>query len=251
MTQMTRAMAVAGVLILAASQAAVAQEDLLGRWFLNVNFGLQAPGRKLPEVGSLPLYDEALTIDGTRQVGSAPFVDAGAGIHVSESFALGLAYSRFSKKSDVVITARVPHPLFVNRPRSAAAVLDNLRRTEDAIHVVAMWRFLLLEGVDFKIGLGPSFFRVTETGPVGVTATEAGPPFENVTLAFATGTRRRSGVGGNITGDLTYMITERLGAGMLLRYSAATIKVPMPGGQTRGKNGVGGLQFGLGGRLRF
>ncbi|HOC19787.1 MAG TPA: hypothetical protein PKK95_16070 [Vicinamibacterales bacterium] len=47
------------------------------------------------------------------------------------------------------------------------------------------------------------------------------------------------------------MITERLGAGMLLRYSAATIKVPMPGGQTRGKNGVGGLQFGVGGRLRF
>ena len=251
MTQMTRVVVLACGLGLAASQAAVAQEDLLGRWFLNVNVGLQVPGRDLPEVGTFPLYEEDLTLTGTRKIGSGPVIDIAAGSHLSESFSVGIGYSRFSKKSDVSVTARVPHPLFADRPRSAAGTLNDLNRTEQAIHLMAMWRFVLLEGVDFKVGAGPTYFRVSETGPTAVTATEAGAPFENVTLAFSNGKRRKNGLGFNLSGDLTYMITERLGAGVLLRYTRASIKLPMPGGGTRDDNGVGGLHFGGGLRLRF
>jgi hypothetical protein len=251
MTQMTRVVVLACGLGLAASQAALAQEDLLGRWFLNVNAGLQAPGRDLPEVGTFSLYEENLTISGTRAVGSGVVIDVGAGTHLGESFAVGIAYSRFTKKTDVGVTASVPHPLFADRPRSAAASLNDLKRSEHVIHLTAMWRTLLMEGVDFKVGAGPSFFRVSETGPTQVTATEAGAPFENVTLAFGNGTRKKNGVGFHVVGDVTYMINERLGAGILLRYSAASIKLPMPGGSTRDDNGAGGLQFGGGLRLRF
>lgn len=251
MTQMTRVVVLACGLGLAAPQAALAQEDLLGRWFVNVNVGLQAPGRDLAEVGTFTLYEEDLTITGTRKIGSGPVIDVAAGTHLSESFSVGIGYSRFSKKSDVGVTARVPHPLFADRPRSGVGGLEGLKHTEQAFHLTAMWRFVLMEGVDFKVGAGPTFFRVSETGPASVTATEKGAPFETVTLNFSDGTRKKNGVGFNVVGDLTYMITERLGAGVLLRYTGASIKLPMPGGATRDKNGVGGLQFGAGVRLRF
>ena len=251
MIQKTRTVVLVCGLILAVSQGAFGQEDLLGRWFVNVNVGLQAPGRDLEEKGSFPLYNELLTFTGTREVGSAPVIDALAGIHVTESFALGIGYGRMSKKSDVPVTASVPHPVFTGRPRNVAGVLNGLRRPENAIHFDAMWRFVLLEGVDFKIGAGPTFFRVSETAPNTVTVTEAGAPFQNVTLAFGNGTRRKNGVGYNVVGDLTYLITESLGAGVMLRYTGGSIELPLTGGGTRGKNGVGGLQFGVGGRLRF
>lgn len=250
MTQTMRTMALAFGLLLVASHEAVGQEALLGRWFVNVNVGLQAPGRDLQEVGAVPLYGENLTFTGTREVGSAPVIEAGAGIHVSESFALGISYGRFSKKSDVPVTASVPHPLLVGQPRTVTAGIPDLARTENAVHIDAMWRFVLLEGVDFKLGAGPTFFSVSETGPNAVTATESGAPFQTVSLAFSNGKRKKNGVGFNIVGDLTYLVTERIGAGILLRYTGGSIELPMPGAD-RDDNGVGGFQFGLGLRLRF
>ncbi|HSK09665.1 MAG TPA: hypothetical protein VK911_08815 [Vicinamibacterales bacterium] len=251
MTQTTRAMMLACGLILAASQPALAQGELLGRWFLNVNGGFQAPGRDLPEVGAVPLYAQDLTFEGTREIGSSLIIDAAAGMHVSEAFAIGVAYSWMSDSSDVILDASVPHPLFTDRPRAAAAVLEGLGRTEHGIHLMALWRVPLLEGVDLKVGGGPSFFRVSEDGPSTATATEVGEPFDAVAVAFGTDTRSKNGVGFNITSDITYLINERLGAGILLRYTMASIEVPMPGGVTRDDNGVGGLQFGAGLRLRF
>jgi hypothetical protein len=252
MTQTTRAMVLACGLVLAASQTALAQgEELLGRWFLNVNIGLQAPGRDLPEVGAVPLYGQELTYTGNRKVGGAPVIDVAAGTHLSETLAVGIAYSRMSRSSDVLVNASVPHPLFTNRPRAVAAPLNDLGRAEHGIHLTGFWRMSLMEGVDFKVGGGPSFFRVSEDTPSTVTATEAGEPFDTVSLAFDTASRSKNGIGLNITGDLTYLVTETLGGGIFLRYTLASVEVPMPGGLTRDDNGVGGLQFGIGVRLRY
>ena len=251
MTQMTRAMVLACGLSLTASQAALAQENTLGRWFFDVNAAVQTPGRDLQENGTFPLYDEDITVSGTRKVGSGLVVDGGAGMHLSRRFAVGLSYSWFSASSDVTFTASVPHPLFADRPRSATGTVDNLNRTEHSVHLTAMWRFDLLEGVDLKVGGGPSFFYVSEEGLASATATESGPPWETVSVGFTTATRSANGFGFNVGGDLTYMFTERLGAGALFRYTWGSVTLPMPGGEERDSNGAGGIHLGGGLRLRF
>ena len=57
------------------------------------------------------------------------------------------------------------------------------------------------------------------------------------------------GVGGNIGFDITYLFTDMLGGGLMLRWGSGSVEL---GSATSSKSiEVGGLQVGLGARVRF
>jgi opacity protein-like surface antigen len=225
--------------------AASAQEPL-HRAFLNANFGVQASSRDLDENATFELYGETGTVEGTRQVGAGPLFDVSAGFKVWNNVFVGAGYSRFSDKGDVVLTARVPDPLHFDRPRAAELTIADAAHTEQAFHTQVLVSFALGEKLDVMVGGGPSFYSLKQDVLDELVATEG----STLTVTGVTASLSESAVGFNLTAALSYMVTERIGAGVLARFSGAKIEMPAGEGVTRDVN-VGGFQIGAGLRFRF
>jgi len=245
MTSATKAVLYACALGLLAASPASAQGPLY-RGFLNVSFGAQATSRTHDESGTFELYEETGTVEGTREVGAGPLFDVSAGFIVWKNILVGAGYSRFSDKDDVALDARVPDPLHFDRPRSAAITLADAAHNEHAFHVQALYALALTEKLDVMIGGGPSFFSLTQDMLDEIVATEG----STLTVTGTTASVSEGAVGYNVGADLTYLFTDRLGAGFFARYSEATVDMPAGEGATRGVK-VGGFQLGGGLRFRF
>jgi hypothetical protein len=59
-----------------------------------------------------------------------------------------------------------------------------------------------------------------------------------------------SAVGVNVGADVTYMVTDLIGAGVLLRYAKSTAEVSAADSQSVDVD-AGGFQFAVGVRVRF
>ena len=189
-------------------------------------------------------FTTAYTID------SGPSFDVGAGGLVTNHFAIGGAFTRFSQSSPGVLTGAVPHPFFFNRARPVSGTVDGLNREELAGHLQAryVWPFT----PRFRVSAfgGPSFFRVTQGIVTNFSYAES-YPYDEATFAGATTTTSsKSGIGYNAGGDATFFVTRRIGAGFSVTFARATLKVPTAGGRTVEVD-AGGIQAGGGLRLRF
>ncbi len=71
------------------------------------------------------------------------------------------------------------------------------------------------------------------------------------TIAPDVGENSDGAVGINVGADVTYMVTKRFGAGLLLRYAKSTAKLEPPDTDTPVKVRAGGFQVGAGLRVRF
>jgi hypothetical protein len=103
--------------------------------------------------------------------------------------------------------------------------------------------------------VGPSFFTVRQE-----VATVRAPqdirdvaPFTSVSISSVTVTDvKDSPVGVNVGVDGTYLVTPMIGVGAFVRYSGASLDLPVEAGVTRsGDLKAGGTQAGIGLRLRF
>jgi len=245
MTPATKAVLCACALGLMASSPASAQGPLY-RGFLNVNFGVQATSRSHDESGTFELYGETGTVEGTREVGAGPLFDVSGGFIVWKNILVGVGYSRFSDQGDVALDARVPDPLHYDRPRSATLTLEDAAHTEQAFHVQVLYALALTEKLDVMIGGGPSFYSLSQDMLDEVIATEG----STLTVTGTSTSASESAVGYNVGADLTYLFTDRLGAGVFARYSEASVNMPAGEGATRDVK-VGGFQLGGGLRFRF
>jgi hypothetical protein len=181
---------------------------------------------------------------------SGPAFDVGAGGLVTNHFAIGGAFTRFSQSSPGVLTAAVPHPFFFNRPRMVSGSVDELDREELAGHLQA--RFVWPFTPRFRASAfgGPSIFRVTQ-GIVTNFSYGESYPYDTATFEGATTTEsKKTGIGYNVGGDATFFVTRRIGAGFSVTFARATLKVPTTGSRTVEVD-AGGLQAGGGLRLRF
>ncbi|MGH9174259.1 MAG: hypothetical protein ACRD1H_07865, partial [Vicinamibacterales bacterium] len=134
-----------------------------------------------------------------------------------------------------------------------AVQLSDLDRTERAVHLLVGYMMPLSEELSLHVSLGPSFFRLKQEVVSDATFTEQGFPFATVTATPVIAERTDSATGFNIGVDATYKLYEtptiKLGAGVFLRYAGATAEIQVL--DTVVESGVGGVQLGFGGRLRF
>jgi hypothetical protein len=211
----------------------------------SINFGVQAGSGDLT-YGSTPLiYDEPARLDVAQTFESGPLFDIGGSYLIYDNFGVGLSYSRTSGDGVATVTGQIPDPDVTDRPRGASASADGLAHTENAVHLQVFYRFAATPKLDISVGLGPTFYSMTQDLIDTVDVAEPGP-----TITPRPAEVSESPVGFNIGADATYMINERFGAGVLLRIATGSADMALPSGGSVEVD-AGGFQFAVGLRVRF
>lgn len=246
---------IVGLMLTAGARVASAQvgQAWTDRGYANLNVGFETASGTLNDATTFTLYGEPASRSLVLATDSGALFDFSAGSRVWRNVSVGIGYHRGGTNGEATVQASVPHPLFFNANRAAAAAASGLDRTEQAVHLLFGYMLPVTDRISVHLTLGPSFFRLKQEVVSDVTITEQGFPFTNVNLDPVVTERSDSAVGGNIGVDIGYQLYDtdayRLGAGMFIRYAGASAKVGLFENEV--DSDVGGLQIGFGGRLKF
>ncbi len=222
------------------------------RGYINIGFGVESGSSALTETANLTIYEEPATVTSSTEWTSGSLIDTGFGVRVWRNLTVGIGYHQEENDTDSQLTGQIPSPVFFGRPRT----LDQdvvLERKEKAAHLVIGWVVPINEKLDVLISGGPSFFRLEQDVVSDVEIGEQGAPFTTVVADATVTTQKKSLTGYNVGVDATYILWSnddiRLGVGGFVRFTQATGDIQMM--TTTQSTEVGGVQFGLGARIRF
>lgn len=229
-----------------------------GRGFIEVGGGGQGGSHLLTDTSRFTIYDEEASIAVSQTYGGGPLFHLGGGAKVWQNVAIGVTYSRFSESMETAVLARVPNPLFANRLREAELRQGDLKHTENAVHLSAIYMVPLREDITLGLSLGPSFTGVSHEFARDVRVAEAGgaPAFDTVSISDvsfvrSSKTKANFNVGANLAYDLPFRLgaRARLGASLGFRYSGGTASLDGATGPVDVKFGgpqvTGGLRVGF------
>jgi hypothetical protein len=231
---------VASVMVPASASAQMTWTD---KGYASVNIGGQAGSHTLTTTPAFRIYDEDGSLTTSQKAGGGGFFDLSGGYKVWHNLLVAVGVSHSGSKNDATITAQVPDPLEFDRLRSVNATLSGAKHSENAVHFSAVWMVPVTDKIDVGVSAGPSVFMVKQDLATGLTVTEPGPTVSSVLSTKA----KKTAAGINLGVDVTYLVTKKIGAGVLARYAGGSVKLP----DASKSLGVGGFQFGVGLRYRF
>jgi len=230
---------------------ASAQSAGESRGSISVNVGGQLQSQTFSSVSTPTIYGETAQISVPYEVKSGLLFDISGTARVWRKLGVGLGYSRISNTSQSTVTAQIPNPLFVNSPRTATASSGDLSHTESALHLLFSWPFTLSPKFEAAVVVGPSFISISQDLVSSITPVESGAPFTTVTIgSVALNSASKWATGVNAGVDLTYLVTPKIGAGVILRYVGASADLDTGSGTTVSVD-AGGTQIAAGVRYRF
>jgi hypothetical protein len=242
----------AAFLIIALGSAAEARAQARQRperfWF-GVSGGFQPAANDFADAFDRPLYAETERVTVDYPVKGGALVAASGGYRVWKRFTVGLGVSRYSRRSNATVKARVPHPFFDNQFREIEGTTSTLRG-ETTAHLLFGWMLPVTDRIGVTVTAGPSFMSVEQTLVTGVQFAET-YPYD--TAEFTTATTRRAtrrATGFNAGADVTWMFSRRIGAGGLVQFTRARARLSPTEGRTIAVD-AGGVQAALGIRVIF
>ena len=233
------------VSVCSASPAAAQQDKWAYKGFLSVNAGGQPGSHTVETTSTFDIYGEQAAVSTAHRINGGALIDFSAGYLVWDNLTLGAAFTTINDKGDVPMAATIPDPVFRNQPRTINQTATGLAHRENALHLFGQWMTPITSKIDAGFSFGPSIYFVSHETPGPFTAasvSESGP-----SLAPDVTKVKKTTAGFNIGVDVTYMLTQRLGAGVMARYTRASVELE---GATD-KLTVGGPQLGIGVRYRF
>ena len=223
--------------------------------FISVNGGFQPSEQTLKESWTKAVYGETASFDTNRKVGSGGLFEVSGGVRVWRNVSAAVGVSVLNTSRAATINGTVPSPLYYNSARSAThSLASDLEHRQLGVHLMAVYVYPITETIDVAFFGGPSIFKVSQDLVSGETLGAEASPFDAISINGVTRTTsQKTGIGGNVGVDVTYMLTDMIGVGGLIRYTAASISPDAPDGVTITPTSfdVGGLQVGGGLRLRF
>lgn len=169
---------------------------------------------------------------------------------VAGALALGGAVEAFTRKTPGSLTASVPHPFFFGTPRVVSRDVDDLDQTQVGLHFQARGLWFIGSHLHLSAGGGPSLFYVKQALITDINYTEE-YPYDTVTLERVDTSKADAWhLGFNVTSDVAYYLTRRVGVGIGAQYSRAEMTI-------QGRDGpsvdvqAGGLTVSAGLRFRF
>ena len=226
--------------MLGAAEVGAQQPSPASAGFINVSVGAQPQRRTIQTSESFPLYDEIATVTSNQPIKNGVIFDVSGGYRVWGRVALGVGLSSFRSRGDAGVIASIPDPGVFDRPRIVGNNTSGLDRSELGVHLQAVWLTPVTDKVDFSFSAGPSFIRLTQQ--VATASVQARTQNIDVTQK----SESETALGINVGFDVSYMFRPQFGAGVFLRYAGGSVDLPEVSNVK-----VGGLQGGLGIRVRF
>jgi hypothetical protein len=238
---------IAAAVVIATSAVLVPSAHAQMQWtdkgFANVSFGVQAPSQDLTTDTTFDIYGEAASQVAAQQVGGGAFFDISGGYKVWKNLAVGVGLTFVGSSSDLQVNAQIPDPDFFDRPRAVSTTLTDAKHRQTAINLTGTWMMPVTDKVDVGFQFGPTIFLVSQDVPGTIQVTEPGPTITSAELAKDDHTS----FGVHFGIDATYLITPKIGAGILVRYSYGSVDIVGASDSLT----LGGFQIGFGGRFRF
>ena len=220
---------------------------------ISANAGQQTSTTTVLQEQAFDRYFEQGSFTFEHTVPKAPVYDVGAMVRLWRALHAGAAVSIFDKSGAGTVTARVPHPLQFNKPRTTTGEIAGALRREIGQHIMVGWSIPAASGLDFMIFGGPSIFAAEQSFVTGLNLTLDQEVFPFNELAFPdaqTQRLRENVIGYNAGVDMTWRFADHLGVGLLIRYSSGS-KAFTPAGSAPVDVTAGGLHAGGGLRLGF
>jgi hypothetical protein len=197
-------------------------------------------------------YAEQTTIRTSYEAGTGFGPDAAIQVRLFRGLGLLVGYSHVSRDETATVSVSRPHPLYLNRPRTASAETTGYSLSEGAVHLdVAYAR--AAGRLDWALFAGATLFQVDVDLLSKPTYTDVYPYDELVIASTPSTTVKESPTGFNMGGRLDYRFgsSRRFGAGVQILYSKATVKARANSDATEATFDAGGLSLAGGLRLYF
>lgn len=221
-----------------------------GRGFVAVNAGLQAGPSSVTDEFAFTANAEAGRIEATYPAMTPWLLDASVGYRFWGRFGIAVGGSSASSTATAFVRASVPHPLLIDHDREVEGESPATTRTESAAHLQLFYEMVPKGKWRGRFFGGPSYFSIEQDRVREVTVNET-YPFDTATFRSAlTGRADGSGFGFNVGADLSWMLSRRAGAGLLVRYARAGVDLNASDSRRVSTDG-GGLQAGAGLRFLF
>jgi hypothetical protein len=242
----------------AAKPPAKRKKPAVTRFRLVANFNAMPSSLSYDDVRTTTVYAETQTISTSDEAGTGLGGDGALQVSLYSGLGLLAGYSYGTR--DVSGTADVtrPHPLYLNRPRTASAELSGYGYTEGAFDVDVAYsprapRTPQARHLDWALFAGVTFFKV-EADLLDVPTFDERYPYDQLTILGAPGRPiKESATGWNVGGRLDYRFgkSKSFGVGLQLRYSAASVELGATDATTKATIDAGGFSVGAGLRAYF
>lgn len=174
--------------------------------------------------------------------------DFGGAVRLWRSLAIGTSVTLATRYEDSAINATIPHPFYFNSGRAISGSVS-LKRSEDAVHVFALWGIPAGRRVLIVVGGGPTFFYVKQSLVQSVSYSHS-YPFDTATFTSASTSEPSAwAVGYGASADIAYYFNRHIGVGGVVRYAKATVS--LPSNDSTVSVDAGGFEGGLGLRIRL
>lgn len=210
--------------------------------FFDVNFGAQPSSGTFTTTAAPIVYGETAPMTSIQTYPGATLLDLSGGYRVWHNMSVGVALTMtFPSKGEAAVSTGVPSPVFFDRRVTVNEAVDELERKETSAHIMVMWTSPVNDKIDASIFGGPSYIKLFQDLVQGFQVVQ-GTQTGSATTEQQTGTA----FGFHIGGDMTYLVTPKIGVGGLVRYVKGTTDLPAVVDMK-----VGGIQIGGGLRVRF
>jgi hypothetical protein len=241
---MNRAIAIAGLLLTAASAAqaqTLTPQPETGA-YISLGAGVQPQKRSFGSSGTFTSFNETGRFEINQNVGSGALFDVGAGYQFMKHLAAGISVWTVRNKSAVAAAASIPDPVFFGRFTTVTAEPDeDLTQSTLGINLQIIYTMPVADRFDLAIAIGPSVIRTKlEVATLAVT-----PNSQTVTVGTESQSKTTAKAG-NLGVDLTFRANEMYNIGGFVRYAGGEVDLP-----AFAKMKVGGVQVGGIVRYRF
>lgn len=195
-------------------------------------------------------FAEEGRIDSAYDAGTGPGFEAGLVWNFHKSLGVGVAGGVVSRDTGADYDARVPHPLYLSRDRTAEGNIGGLDFQEQQAHLDLVYTGRS-GSLDFTLFAGPTYFNVS-SDLLGEPDYSQEYPYDTISVTNVPALSfDDTGFGFNVGAGVAYRFSKSVGFGVQGRFSRASIELVPESGQETVKLDAGGLQVAGGLRIFF
>jgi hypothetical protein len=232
--------------------AAPAAAPVPDRFRLVLNVSFWPTKATYAESRTFPEYAEETSIHTSYEAGSGFGPDGALQVSLFRGLGLLVGYSHVSRDVSGQVEVSRPHPLYLNRPRSASAAITGYGLTQGALYLDLAYA-RAAGHLDWALFAGATLFKVEADLLQQPTYDDVYPYDELSITATPSTTVTDSPTGFNVGGRLDYRFgrSRRFGAGVQVLYATASVKLKATPNATEATFDAGGLSVGAGLRVYF